>query len=251
MSLLNILDPASIETERHQSSFNVNLYSSAPHSPLCYQQKCGPQSPICFSNINVASKSCQQIILNINQLIIYTAQNNISNPFPQVVTFSCTIWHPQRWKQLKICQLKFLYGGRGSERPLRTWNSANHNLLGCSQSVSFFFVLFCSNIFTIYRSSRCFVPESWPSGSVFDSLRWSETEPNAATRRSDTPDPLLTHSQQMKTSTRHGSTMWHSGAIELVNKPHPHPPGSLGEKKANQTHPELKRIWDAKSFLSG
>lgn len=111
MSLLNIWDPASIETERHQSSFNVNLYSSAPHSPLCYQQKCGPQSPICFSNINVASKSCQQIILNINQLIIYTAQNNISNPFPQVVTFSCTIWHPQRWKQLKICQLKFLYVG--------------------------------------------------------------------------------------------------------------------------------------------
>lgn len=204
-------------------------------------------SPTSMLPLKVANK----LFWILTSWLFTPPKNNISNPFPQVVTFSCTIWHPQRWKQLKICQLKFLYGGRGSERPLRTWNSANHNLLGCSQSVSFFFVLFCSNIFTIYRSSRCFVPESWPSGSVFDSLRWSETEPNAATRRSDTPDPLLTHSQQMKTSTRHGSTMWHSGAIELVNKPHPHPPGSLGEKKANQTHPELKRIWDAKSFLSG
>lgn len=204
-------------------------------------------SPTSMLPLKVANK----LFWILTSWLFTPPKNNISNPFPQVVTFSCTIWHPQRWKQLKICQLKFLYVGRGSERPLRTWNSANHNLLGCSQSVSFFFVLFCSNIFTIYRSSRCFVPESWPSGSVFDSLRWSETEPNAATRRSDTPDPLLTHSQQMKTSTRHGSTMWHSGAIELVNKPHPHPPGSLGEKKANQTHPELKRIWDAKSFLSG
>lgn len=204
-------------------------------------------SPTSMLPLKVANK----LFWILTSWLFTPPKNNISNPFPQVVTFSCTIWHPQRWKQLKICQLKFLCVGRGSERPSRTWNSANHNLLGCSQSVSFFFVLFCSNIFTIYRSSRCFVPESWPSGSVFDSLRWSETEPNAATRRSDTPDPLLTHSQQMKTSTRHGSTMWHSGAIELVNKPHPHPPGSLGEKKANQTHPELKRIWDAKSFLSG
>lgn len=184
-------------------------------------------SPTSMLPLKVANK----LFWILTSWLFTPPKNNISNPFPQVVTFSCTIWHPQRWKQLKICQLKFLYGGRGSERPLRTWNSANHNLLGCSQSVSFFFVLFCSNIFTIYRSSRCFVPESWPSGSVFDSLRWSETEPNAATRRSDTPDPLLTHSQQMKTSTRHGSTMWHSGAIELVNKPHPHPPGSLGEKR--------------------
>lgn len=185
-------------------------------------------SPTSMLPLKVANK----LFWILTSWLFTPPKNNISNPFPQVVTFSCTIWHPQRWKQLKICQLKFLYVGE------RKWATFEDVKFSKSQPPRllpkrffFFFVLFCSNIFTIYRSSRCFVPESWPSGSVFDSLRWSETEPNATTRRSDTPDPLLTHSQQMKTSTRHGSTMWHSGAIELVNKPHPHPPGSLGEKR--------------------
>lgn len=94
-------------------------------------------SPTSMLPLKVANK----LFWILTSWLFTPPKNNISNPFPQVVTFSCTIWHPQRWKQLKICQLKFLYVGRGSERPLRTWNSANHNLLGCSQSVSFF--LFC------------------------------------------------------------------------------------------------------------
>lgn len=140
--------------------------------------------PICIFQNNVASKSCRQIpvfflflLFLHNQLIIYTvnqtfAHSNIFNPFPQTETLSGTIWHP--WALLPLkgeilthFQFKFLYGQRKRVTSDNTLLSKTSDLPRCSQSC------FCSHIFTNYRAS--FIPESWASQAVFDSLRWSGT----------------------------------------------------------------------------